>query len=84
MVSATPYMSWRMSTSIVNAGETLQWITSRVRPFRAADLADAFEIDWRTAARWLYSAEIVGWVRRERVHNSKTLYHPLVRIEERS
>ncbi len=72
-----------MSASIIKAGEMLRWITSRSRPFRATDFAADLEINWRTAYRWLDSAEVAGWVSRERVHYSKNLFHPLVRIEPR-
>lgn len=74
---------WRLSTSICQAAVLLEWISSHRFEFRASDLAREMEVCWRTATRWLASAELAGWVRIERVHHSKTIYHPLIFVGRR-
>ena len=77
------HLSWRMSTSIIQAAALLDWLSARRFPFRATDLASDMEVGWRTANRWLYSAETCGWVRRESIHPAKVIYHPLVTVQTR-
>jgi DNA-binding IclR family transcriptional regulator len=72
-----------MNVWVVRSAAVLDWIGSRSEPFRALDLARGIDICPRSAYRILGAADLCGWVRRERVHHSRVVYHPLVRVGTR-
>ena len=72
-----------MNLGVLQSAAVLDWIDARSLPFRALDLAHAIGICPRSAYRILTAADLCGWVRRERVHHSRCIYHPLVRVRAR-
>ena len=65
---------------VVRSSDVLNWIGARSLPFRAKDLAREVGVCPRSAYRILASADLCGWVRRDRVHHSRVVYYPLVRL----
>ena len=80
---SAPCPSYRVPVSATRTAAMLDWISARRRPFRVADIACGVEVGTRMAYRWLAGADDVGWVRRERVHSTKVIYHPLVTVQTR-
>ena len=77
-----PSPSYRVPISATRTAAMLNWISARRRPFRVADIACEVEVGTRMAYRFLAGADLVGWVRRERVR-ATVIYHPLVTVQTR-